>query len=107
MRFTKFIALSLIFLLFYVAALISVVLISTGILAIPISLGVMTGFFTSVASDLSPPAMFFAGIASLSGGVALGLAIVVLFPKQSKLFREKNEEDDAQEKEIQTETKSQ
>jgi hypothetical protein len=86
----RFVVMSLIFLIFYAAALVSIVLISTGILAIPISVGVMTGFFTGVASDLSPPAMLFSGIACLSGGVALGLGIVVLFPKQTRLFGMKN-----------------
>ncbi|MCL2754443.1 MAG: hypothetical protein FWD35_01840 [Oscillospiraceae bacterium] len=81
---------AIIFLLFYAVTLGAVVLISTGILAIPISVGVMSGFFTSVASDLSPPAMFFAGISCLSGGVALGIGIVVLFPKQSRVFKSKD-----------------
>jgi len=78
----RIITLIIVFAISFVACLLAVLLISSGILAIPISVGVMTGFFTSVASDLSPPAMLFAGIFCLATGGILALAIVYLFPKQ-------------------------
>jgi hypothetical protein len=47
----------------------------------------MTGFFTSVTSDLSPPAMLFAGVFCISAGLTLSVAIVILFPKQPLILR--------------------
>jgi hypothetical protein len=72
-----------VFLVFFAAIVVSILLISAGILAIPISLGILTGFFTSVASDLVPPAMLFAGISCLSAGLAIAVGVVMLFPKQT------------------------
>jgi hypothetical protein len=76
-----------VFLAFLAAIAVSILMVSAGILAIPISVGIITGLFTSVASDLSPPAMFFAGVFCLSGGLAIAVAIVILFPKQPNILR--------------------
>ncbi|MCL1831582.1 MAG: hypothetical protein FWG45_01570 [Oscillospiraceae bacterium] len=85
--FVRLIVLIIVFVLFLAAISASIIMISAGILAIPLSIGVMSGFFTSVASDISPPAMLFAGIACLSGGLALGVVIIMLFPKQPFILR--------------------
>ncbi|MDR0222800.1 MAG: hypothetical protein LBI38_04600 [Oscillospiraceae bacterium] len=81
--------LSAAFLLLFAMTSAAVVLVSAGLLAIPVALAVMTGVFTSVASDLSPPSMLLAGISCLSAGLALALAVIVLFPKQTKIFKKK------------------
>jgi len=77
----------IVFLSLFIMLLLSVALISLGILAVPLSLMVMTGLFTSVASELPPPSALFAGIACLCGGAALCLAVIVLFPKQAVMFK--------------------
>jgi len=77
----------IVFLLLFIMFLASVALISLGLLAVPLSLAVMTGFFTAVASDISPVSMFFAGVSGLSGGAALCAGAVKLFPKQARLFK--------------------
>jgi hypothetical protein len=87
MKFIRFSVQTIVFLLFYVAILLMIVLLSTGILALPIAISVMSGFFTSVASDLAPQAILFAGISCLSAGLALALSIVMLFPKQPFIFK--------------------
>jgi len=83
----KPIVLTAVFLLLFAAVMASVALISLGIFAVPLSLLVMTGLFTAVASDLSPMSVFFAGISCLSGGAALCLAAVILFPLQTQIFK--------------------
>lgn len=75
------------FLLFFAAIILSITLVSMGILAIPTALAAITGVFTNVASDLSPPAMLLAGVFCISAGLALALAVVILFPKQPNLLR--------------------
>jgi hypothetical protein len=87
MKYIRIAVLVAVFLGLYAAMIVSIVLISTGVLAIPIALGVLTGFFTNVTSDLSPPAMLFAGVACISGGIALALGIALLFPKQPNILR--------------------
>ncbi|MCL1789424.1 MAG: hypothetical protein FWG33_03620 [Oscillospiraceae bacterium] len=82
----KFLISAVVFLLFYIFILVSIALLSAGILAIPVSLAVITGVFTNVASDLSPVPMLFMGISCISAGLALALGIVILFPKQPYLF---------------------
>jgi len=49
---------AVVFLLFYIAVLASIALISSGLLAIPVAIAVITGLFTNVASDLSPLSAF-------------------------------------------------
>ncbi|MCL1865992.1 MAG: hypothetical protein FWF82_01120 [Oscillospiraceae bacterium] len=78
-----------VFVLFFLAVLTAVGLVSAGLLAIPVSIVAMSGRFTNIArivSDLSPAAMFFAGVSALSAGLALSLAILHLFPKQPGWF---------------------
>jgi len=65
----------------------AIVLVSAGLLAIPLSLIVMSGIFTQVASDLSPPVMLLAGVSCLSAGLAMTLAVFVMFEKQTELLR--------------------
>jgi hypothetical protein len=76
----------LVFLLFYAAIISSIVLVSAGILAIPVALAAISGVFTNIASDLSPPAMLLAGISCISAGLALALAVVMFFPKQPNIL---------------------
>jgi len=85
--FIKFIIHTIVFLLFYVFILIAIVLISAGVLAIPVSLSAMSGLFSGVVSDLSPPAMLLTGISCISAGLAITLAVVILFPKQVNMFK--------------------
>jgi hypothetical protein len=68
----------------------AVLLISAGLIALPASVLSMLGLFEKIAkivSDLSPPAMFLTGISCISAGLAIMLAVVILFPKQPYLFR--------------------
>lgn len=83
----RFFISSCVFFIFFAMILVCVILLSTGLLAFPLALAVMTGIFTSVASDLSPPSMLLAGISCLSAGLALTLAVIILFPKQTKMFK--------------------
>jgi len=83
----KPIVLTAVFLLLFAAVMASVALVSLGIFAVPLSLLVMTGLFTAVASDLPPVSVFFAGISCLSGGAALCLAVIILFPLQTQIFK--------------------
>lgn len=77
----------IVFLSLFAVILAAVALVSFGLLAVPLSLLVMTGLFTSVASDVSTASVFLAGVSCLSGGFALGLTAVKLFPKQVRLFK--------------------
>jgi hypothetical protein len=86
MRFIKFILSSILFLLVFAAVILSVVLVSAGLLAIPASLAVITGIFTNVISDLSPVAMLFAGISCISAGLSVALAVAILVDKRYGLF---------------------
>jgi len=79
--------LTVIFLLLFIMTVASVALLSLGLTAIALSLMVMTGLFTNVASELPPLSAFFAGISCLSGGAAMSLAVITLFPKQAGLFK--------------------
>ena len=87
MKFIKFIASVIVFLLFFAAIMIAIVLVSLGLLGVPVALAVLSGVFTNVASDLSPLAMLFAGFSCVSAGLAISLAVVILFPKQPYMFR--------------------
>jgi len=87
MKFIKFLIHTIVFLLFYVFILIAILLISAGVLAIPVALSAMSGLFSGVVSDLYPPAMLLTGISCISAGLALTLAIIILFPKQAKMFK--------------------
>jgi hypothetical protein len=90
MKFIRFALSSIVFLLFFIASLVAIVLVSAGLLAVPMSFAAFTGIGSNVAkivSDLSPPAMFFAGISCLSAGLALALLIIVNFPKQTYWFK--------------------
>jgi hypothetical protein len=90
MRFIRFVLLSLVFLMFFVGIIVAILLLSAGLLAIPVSLAVMSGLFTriiTIASDLSPLAMFLTGVSCISAGLALSLLIVYLFPKQQDWFK--------------------
>ncbi|MCL1903004.1 MAG: hypothetical protein FWF94_01135 [Oscillospiraceae bacterium] len=77
---------AVVFLLFYIAVLASIALISSGLLAIPVAIAVITGLFTNVASDLSPLSMLLTGISCISAGLAMALGIIILFPKQPKIW---------------------
>jgi hypothetical protein len=90
MKYIRFLVLSVVFLLFFTAILVSILLISAGLLAVPVSLALISGIgknVASVASDLSAPAMFLTGISCISAGLAIMLAVVVYFPKQAFIFR--------------------
>lgn len=76
-----------VFLLLFLMTVAVIALVSLGLTAIALTLMVMTGLFTSVASELPPLSALFAGISCLSGGAALGLAVITLFPKQAGLFK--------------------
>jgi len=82
MKFIRFLLLAGVFLLFFAAIILSIFLVSAGLLAIPVALAVISGFFTTVASDLSPPAMLLTGISCISSGLAIALGVIILFPKQ-------------------------
>ena len=77
----------IVFLLLFAAILLAIVLVAAGLLAIPLSLCAMSGFFANVTSDLSPPAMLLCGISCVSAGLALALAVIILFPKQPYMFK--------------------
>jgi len=90
MRFIRFLLLVIVFFLFFTAVLASVLLVSAGLLAVPMSIVVILGIGSNIAkvvSDLTPLAMFFAGISCICAGLALALAVVVYFPKQVNWFR--------------------
>jgi len=76
-----------VFFALFAVILLSIALVSFGLLAVPLSLLVMSGVFTSVASDVSTVSVLLAGISCISGGGALGLAAIKLFPMQARLFK--------------------
>ena|GEM_PF-1473211 len=86
-KLLKFVVSAVVFLLFFLFILVSIVLVSAGLLAMPVSLAVISGIFTNVASDLSPLPMLFTGICCISTGLAIALGIVILFPKQPNMFK--------------------
>ena len=86
-RVLQFVVATVMFLVFFAFILATIVLLSSGLLAIFVSLLAVTGVFTNVASDLAPTAMLLAGICFLSTGLLLTLAIVILFPKQPAVLR--------------------
>jgi hypothetical protein len=93
MKYIRILLSWIVFLLFFTASLLAILLTSAGLLALPMSVVYGAGIGSNVArvvSDLSPVSMFFAGISCLSAGLALTLAIVVYFPKQIEWFRDKN-----------------
>lgn len=77
----------ILFALFFAVIVLTVILLSLGILAFPVALAAITGIFTNVASDLSPPAMFLAGIFCVSTGLLLALLTIILFPKQPFIIK--------------------
>jgi len=77
------------FLALFALILAAVALVSFGLFAVPLSLLVIGGIFTSVASDVSMVSVLLAGISCLSGGCALGLTVIKLFPKQTRLLKRK------------------
>jgi hypothetical protein len=86
MKFIRFVLSAIVFMLFFAVILTSIVLLSAGLLAIVVSITVMTGFFTTVASDLSPLAMLLTGVSCIGAGLAAALGVVVLFVKQPYMF---------------------
>jgi len=69
-----------------VAALCTVVLISTGVLTVVVSLGALTGLLGTIASDLSPPAMLFTGLFCVFSAFSIGIAMYICCPKAVKSF---------------------
>lgn len=76
---------AVVYLLLCTAALCAVVLFSLGLLSAAVSLGSIFGFIT-VATDLSPPAMLFAGVSCIFSSLALSAALYIVMPKAASLF---------------------
>ncbi|MDR1754762.1 MAG: hypothetical protein LBR74_07650 [Eubacterium sp.] len=72
--------------IFFAVSLGIILLTALSLLAIPTGLGMMVGMFGSVASDLSPVSLFFAGMFCGSFVIFLSFAIKLIFPKAVKLF---------------------
>lgn len=69
----------------FAAILCAIALFSLGLLSAAVSIGSLFGFIT-VATDLSPPAMLFAGVSCVFSSLAISAALYIVMPKTMRLF---------------------